>query len=278
MDGTPNKTPPDDGYYERTQRSTDDEQEEQETQSTEKEKISLSNVPPTSEATTMYNNYKLLLLSAGRILLSSDVAKLMSWATQNFPVVNPENATHVLFQLDEIGVINATDLSQLRHFFESIVRFDLVHIIDEFLIGNYAPLRQIPASKKRDARTTQNPQHGTITRNSNIFNAASTSQFSRRGSSARAENINEPPSSILQQKQQAFPSLFSKHHTSNGATFLARSPNENRSTTHQQQHIKSGTAGSTESNLVVGNGPGTSKLFLLLSNLLDQIRILMKCF
>ena len=175
----------------------------------EKEKLSLRNVPPTSVATTMYNtNYKLLLLSLGQMLHSSDDAKLMSWATQNFPVVNPQNATHVLFQLDESGVINATDLSQLRHFFESIVRFDLVYIIDEFLLGNYAILRQIPASKKRDARTTQNPQHGTATRNSNLLNAASTSQFPLRGSSARVENINEPPSFILQQKQQAFPSSF----------------------------------------------------------------------
>ena len=235
--------------------------------SNEKEKISLSNVPPTSVATTLYNNYKLLLLSLGQMLLSSDVAKLMSWATQNFPIVNPENATHVLFQLDESGVINATDLSQLRHFFESTVRFDLVYIIDAFLLGDYAILRQIPASKKRDARTTQNLQHGTATRNSNIFNAASTSQFPLRGSSARAESINEPPSSIIQLKQQAFPSLFSKHHTSNGAKFVARSPNENQSTTYQQQHVKSGGTGSTESNLVVGNGPGTSKLCLLLSNL-----------
>ena len=138
--------------------------------SNEKEKISLSNVPPTSVATTLYNNYKLLLLSLGQLLLSSDVEKLMSWATQNFPVVNPENATHVLFQLDESGVINATDLSQLRHFFESTVRFDLVYIIDAFLVGDYAILRRIPASKKRDARTTQNSQHGTTTRYSNFFN------------------------------------------------------------------------------------------------------------
>ena len=245
--------------------------------SNEKEKISLSNVPPTSVATTLYNNYKLLLLSLGQMLLSSDVAKLMSWATQNFPIVNSQNATHVLFQLDENGVINATDLNQLRHFFESIVRFDLVHIIDSFLLGDYAILRQIPASKKRDARTTQNPQLGTTTRYSNLLNAASTSQFPLRGSSARAENINEPPSSILQLKQQAFPSLFSTQHTSNGAKFLARSPNENQSTAYQQQKVKFGAAGNTESNVVVGNSPGTSKLFLLLSNLLDQMRILMKC-
>ena len=164
--------------------------------STERENISLSNVPPTSVATTLYNNYKLLLLSLGQMLLSSDVTKLMTWATQNFPIVNPQNATHVLFQLDENEVINPSDLSQLRHFFESIARFDLVHVIDAFLLGDYGILRQITTSNKRDV-SAQTPQNGATTRHQNLFSAASTSQFSLRGSSLRAENSNEPQSSVL---------------------------------------------------------------------------------
>ena len=163
--------------------------------SNEQEKISLSNVPPTSVATTLYN-YKLLLLSLGQMLLSNDVTKLMTWATQNFPIVNPQNVTHVLFQLDENEVINASDSSQLCHFFESIVRFDLIYVIDAFLLGDYGILRQITTSKKRDV-STQTPQNGARTRHQNLFSAASTSQFSLRGSSLRAENSNEPQSSVL---------------------------------------------------------------------------------
>ena len=162
--------------------------------SSEREHISLSNVPPTSVATTLYNNYKLLLLSLGQMLLSNDVIKLMTWATQNFPIVNPQNATHVLFQLDENEVINPSDLSQLRHFFESIVRFDLVYVIDTFLLGDYGILRQVTRSK-RDVSTP--PQNGATTRHQNLFSAASTSQFSLRGSSLRAQNSNEPQSSVL---------------------------------------------------------------------------------
>ena len=228
--------------------------------SNEKEKISLSNVPPTSVATTLYNNYKLLLLSLGQMLLSNDVTKLMAWATQNFPIVNPQNATHVLFQLDENEVINASDLSQLRHFFESIVRFDLVYVIDTFLLGDYNILRQITASKKRDVNTPQTSQTGTTTRYQNLFNAASNSQFSLRDSSLRAENSNEPQSSVLQQKQQAFPTLVLSNPTPNDAKFVPRSPNENTSSAYGLQSLKSVATGFTASQQVVVDGHVTSKL------------------
>ena len=201
--------------------------------SNEKEKISLSNVPPTSVATTLYSNYKLLLLCLGQMLLSNDVIKLMTWATQNFPIVNPQNATHVLFQLDENEVINASDLSQLRHFFESIVRSDLVHVIDAFLLGDYDILRQITPLKKRDVTATQNPHTGTTTRYPNLFNAADTGQFSPRGSSLRANDSNKPHSSVLQLKQQPFTSLFSTHPTPYDAKFLPRFYNENQSTAYK---------------------------------------------
>ena len=228
--------------------------------SNEQEKISLSNVPPTSVATTLYNNYKLLLLSLGQILLSSEVTKLMTWATQNFPIVNPQNATHVLFQLDENEVINASDLSQLRHFFESIVRFDLVYVIDAFLLGDYGILRQITTSKKRDVSTTQTPQNNTTTRYQNLFNAASNSQFSLRDSSLRGENSNEPQSSVLQQKQQPFPPLVLSQPTPNDAKFVPRSPNENHSSAYGLQSLKSGAMGFTASQQVVVDGHVTSKL------------------
>ena len=228
--------------------------------SNKQEKISLSNVPPTSVATTLYNNYKLLLLCLGQMLLSNDVTKLMTWATQNFPIVNPQNATHVLFQLDENEVINASDLSQLRHFFESIVRFDLVYVIDAFLLGDYGILRQITTSKKRDVSTTQTPQNGTTSRYQNLFNAASNSQFSLRDSSLRAENSNEPQSSVLQQKQQAFPTLYLNNPTPNDAKFVPRSPNENQSSAYGLQSLKSGATGFTASQQVVVDGHVASKL------------------
>jgi hypothetical protein len=45
----------------------------------------------TGVATTLYNNYKFLLLSLGRRFLSSDVVKLKDWASQNFSIENYPN-------------------------------------------------------------------------------------------------------------------------------------------------------------------------------------------
>ena len=224
----------------------------------EREVTSVSSVPPAPSV--IFNNYKLLLLSLDQMLLSSEVTKLMTWATQNFPIVNPQNATHVLLQLDENEVINASDLSQLRHFFESIARFDLVYVIDTFLLGDYGILRQITASKKRDVNTQQTSQTGTTTRYQNLFNAASNSQFSLRDSSLTAENSNEPQSSVLQQKQQPFPTLVLNQPTPNNAKFVPRSPHENHSTVYEQQSLKSGATGFTASQQVVVGSHVTSKL------------------
>ncbi|CAB3997133.1 RING finger and CHY zinc finger domain-containing 1-like [Paramuricea clavata] len=109
-----------------------------------REYISLGNIPPTSVATVVYNNYKLLLLSLGHTLDSFNVVQLMQWA-QNFSIENAQNTTDVFFQLDEKRVINASDLSQLCDFFSSISRMDLVHIIHKFLLGDYSLLHQIPS-------------------------------------------------------------------------------------------------------------------------------------
>jgi hypothetical protein len=139
-----------------------------------RENISLGNIPLTSVATTLYNNYKLLLLSLAGRLLSSDVVNLMEWATQMFSIENAQNATDVLLQLDQKGIINASDLSPLRDFFESIVRFDLAHIIDTFLLGDYNLLRD----PERPANTRHPGLFGcpTQTRIANVPDADTTSK------------------------------------------------------------------------------------------------------
>jgi hypothetical protein len=96
-------------------------------------------------------------ISLGRTLLESlglslssvtdDVVKLKDWENDNFPIENVHNVTDILLQLSRKGIINASHLGKLRDFFESILRIEFVHIIDEFLVGNYSVLRQIPTSK-----------------------------------------------------------------------------------------------------------------------------------
>ena len=209
-----------------------------------RESISLCNVPPTSVATTLYNNYKFLLLSLGQRLLSSEIVKVRDWVTQNFSIDNPQNATDALVQLDQKGVINASDLSQFWDFFESIVRFDLVYIIDAFLLGDYSLLRQIPASKHRDVNRAHNPRRRATTNNPGFFNAVSTSQLSNKpaadgtlqtiggrntATSSKPEKSNGAQNSALQQTQQAG-STNSKH--------FSRSLNEHQSTIPEQQTLK----------------------------------------
>ncbi|XP_028409441.1 zinc finger protein BRUTUS-like At1g74770 [Dendronephthya gigantea] len=99
----------------------------------------------------LYNNYKILLLTLSQSLLSSDVIKLKDWASEKFSIERAQNTTDVFFKLDEKGVINAEDLNQLRSFFQSIVRYDLLHMIDIFLLGDYSLLRLVPGPSIREA-------------------------------------------------------------------------------------------------------------------------------
>ena len=198
------------------------------------ESITLAIKPATSVATTLYNNYKLLLLTLAQRLLSSEFVVLKDWAAQNFLIVNPENATDVFFQLDEKQVINASDLGRLCDFFESIIRFDLVYIVDAFLLGDYSLLRQNSVSKSRGTNGAQNSRRGSTSRNMNpgqysIHQAAPgiISQATKPENSGGARN------SFLRQAQQgASLSLLKTGNPKPSSRFA----NENHFTTAEQQN------------------------------------------
>ncbi len=159
--------------------------------------------PVQSVARTLYNNYKLLLLSLARRLLSPEVVKLKDWAVRKFSIENPQNATDVLFRLDQKGIIHASDLGQLRDFFEYIVRFDLVHIIDAFLLGDYSLLRQTPRRTRTitQQRTTTSSRIPTVAPNE-INNAQLPSQ----------------PRSVNENQAREVASLRSSHNSDNEAS------------------------------------------------------------
>ena len=245
------------------------------------EYISLDNVPPTSVATTLYNNYKLLLLSLGQRLLSCDVVKLRNWARQNFSINDPQNATAIFFQLDQKAVINASDLSQLSRFFESILRIDLVHIIDAFLLGDYSLLRQTLPPKQQAANAAQTSQSRSTTmyQNQSMFNAMNT---------GRQALANQAASGILQTSpgrdpvtsrkpgngngtQRSFPQqtqLVAFRHSSDtvNPTHFSRSPIENQSTASEKQ-TKPPTTGVSPNRMahmvVADSSSVTSKCFLI---------------
>ena len=94
------------------------------------------------------NAYKQLLLIINYSLLLGDVAQLKNWASQKFSFEANLTATEVIINLDGKGVISASDLSVLRVFFESIIRIDLVYLIDEFSCGHHTLLRMVMSEIK----------------------------------------------------------------------------------------------------------------------------------
>ena len=191
----------------------------------EEEYISLSNVPPFSVATTLYNNYKLLLMFIAQKLLSSDVTKLRNWADQKFSITNPENPTDILFQLDEKGLINASDLIQIRDFFQSITRIDLVHVIDAFLLGDYSLLRQNPVPKRKGENRPQN--RNTTANYPYISNSENTSRYSLIGTTSGSQGN----SSVFQPSQQT----SIQNLASTSLTHLPKSSNKNHLPASEQQ-------------------------------------------
>ena len=228
--------------------------------SNESEYISLGNVPSTSASTsaltTVCYNYKILILSLGQVLLAEDVTKLKEWAAQNFSIENAQNATHILLQLDQKGIINASNLKSLRDFLESIVRIDLVHIIDSFLLGDYKLLRSIPAFKTR----AQSSQYGSL-----LGGASSTRPAARYGTGnttylqSMPENSSSRHNSSPQNNQQA---AFSWSSTARTSAYISRSPNENHSTDDVLAKPKTVATACTETSVVVADGLKTSKLLI----------------
>ncbi len=164
------------------------------------EPISLTNEPSSSVAADVYNAYKLLLLTIFGRLQRSDVIKLKEWANEKFSVDTSLSANDVIFQLDRKGVVTASDLSQLRVFFESIIRFDLVYLIDEFNNGDYAKLRKLIHQNK--SKNNSHNRVGILTRvSSRILRPNNNaSEFSRW---PRTDNQNVSNAQVLEQPSTA---------------------------------------------------------------------------
>jgi hypothetical protein len=87
--------------------------------------------------------YQDLLKIIEKSLLEDQVLKLTNWASEKLSIDHFESVADVLVSLNQNEVISASNLDELRDFFDSITRIDLVHRIDEFLQGNYSSVRQV---------------------------------------------------------------------------------------------------------------------------------------
>ena len=93
-------------------------------------------------------------------------------------------STHVyegFLELDRKGIISASNLTNLRLFFEAMSRIDLVHLIDCFLFGDYANLKRSVSSRKNNNPSTKTRTVG-IGATSSIANPKRSLTLGRRGS------------------------------------------------------------------------------------------------
>ena len=112
--------------------------------------VSLTYVPSTAVVRSNDSNYKLLLLTMSHMLLSSEVDEFKAWARDVFSVDISFGVNEGLLELDRKGIISVSDLTNLRSFFEKLLRIDLVHLIDCFLQGDCTFLQQYTSSRNNN--------------------------------------------------------------------------------------------------------------------------------
>ena len=153
--------------------------------------MSLIDEPSCLIAAQIYNAYKLLLLTISTSLLSSDIVNIREWAYGKFAIESNLSVTDVIFQLDRKGAINAYDLNHLRAFFVSIVRFDLVYLIDEFSGGDYDKFKKLISQNDRRSRNYSREQAG-----SEIQVASSGLHLPHNSNSLRAITVDQAVSNV----------------------------------------------------------------------------------
>ena len=150
-------------------------------ESSNRESVSLTYMPGTSVEKSIYNNYKLLLLVISDMFLCSDIEKFKVWARDMYGMDLSSHVYEVFLELDCKGIISASDLTNLRLFFETISRIDLVHLIDCFLLGDYANLKRSVTSRKNN-NPSRNTRTAGLGATSSIANPKRSLTLGRRGS------------------------------------------------------------------------------------------------
>ena len=109
--------------------------------------VHLTHCPDNPVEKEIYIYYRLLVLLIAHLIDHEQLYQLIVWARQNVIVANRYSQVwEVFYQLDRENLTNSSNLTRPREFFEGIGRFDVVHLIDEFLAGNYAILDNIDIS------------------------------------------------------------------------------------------------------------------------------------
>ena len=112
------------------------------------ETASLIDMPHTAVDGNIHNNYKLLLLRISHNLLKEDVLKLKQWVDTEFEMDTSGTVNAIFLELDRKKIITITDLSRLKKLFEDNLRYDFVHLIDCYLLGEYSQLKIAKPSER----------------------------------------------------------------------------------------------------------------------------------
>ena len=143
-------------------------------------RVRLAYVPSTAVERHIYNNYKLLVLMISAMLLCSEVEKFKEWARNMYRVDISSHLFEGLLELDQKGIISASDLTNLKEFFEKLLRFDLVHLIDYFIEDDYTSLKGCARSIKNN-NPSRNTRTAGLGATSSIANPKRSLTLGRRG-------------------------------------------------------------------------------------------------
>ena len=113
--------------------------------------------------------YKEMLQALVRMLPPTEFEEMKNWAERNFAIRNVTNSVEVLEWLDQNKIISPSNLTSIRKFFTTIGRYDKIHIIDQFLQGDYEPVLRI----------LRGPS-GNVTRGRNLSGEVNVSNSSRQ--------------------------------------------------------------------------------------------------
>ena len=166
-------------------------------QETIHETLCLTDIPHTGVDGAIYNNYKLLLFRISDGLLKEEVLKLKQWIETEFHIDTSGSINSILLELDRKRIISIKDLSRLKKFFEDNLRYDFVHLIDTFLLGDYGPLKN--SSRPGIARSLNrglNAQIGLTTQR--FSNEPSSSQWLQRSTGDRSTETPQDPAAVQQ--------------------------------------------------------------------------------
>ena len=124
-----------------------------------------------------YACYHLLLQNIADSLQFEDVSKVKIWVTRKFNIdviSQGMDQLQILKELDKQKIISLSNLQVLKELFEDVLRFDMIHLIDCYLAGDYKRLKVLSNVKNSclgtDSRccSIENGQTGSARKNFNF--------------------------------------------------------------------------------------------------------------